>query len=112
MSVLYKKFISISMLFAVFLFGNMTIVHAVAESTHKEILSHTHDGITESHIVETTNNKEPPHCSQTKIDTSIAQQVRDTIDIPDIFKGSIPFYNEYDDRVYPLTQDTYFQYYP
>ena len=112
MSALYKKFISISMLFAIFLFGNMAIVHAVAERTHREILSHTHDGITESHVVETTDNKEPPHCSQTKIDTSIAQQVRDTTDLPDILKATISSYSEYDEKLVTITQDTYLKYYP
>lgn len=112
MSTFYKKLISAIIILAVFLFGNMAIVHAVSESIHAKIISHVHDGITESHIVETPDDTEPPHCTQTKVEINTIQQVRDTIDIPDVFKGSIPFYNEYDDKVYPLTQDTYFQYYP
>ncbi len=112
MSALYKKFISISTLFAVFLFWNMAIVHALAERTHKEIISHTHDNIIESHVVETTDSKEPPHCTQTKIDTGIAQQVRDTVDLPDVLRVITSLYSEYDEKVEPLIQDTYFQHYP
>ncbi len=91
----------------------MAIVHAISDSIHTEIITHSHDdGITESHVVETTDNKEPPHCSETKIDTSITQQVRDTIDIPDVFKGSLSSYGECNDFIYPLTQDIYLKYYP
>ena len=109
---LYQKLISISILLAVFLFGNMAIVHAVSGSIHTEIISHAHDGITESHVIETTDNKEPPHCTKTKIDTNIIQQVRDNVDLPDIFKEKISSYVEYDRKVETITQDTYFQYYP
>ena len=90
---LYKKLISISILLAVFLFGNMVIVHAVSELSHTKTISHTHDGITESHTVSTTSeDKEPPHCTQTKIDTNIIQQVRDNADIPDIGKTVVYLY--------------------
>ncbi len=112
MSALYKKFISISTLFAVFLFGNMAIVHAIGERTHREIISHTHDDITESHVVETTDDTESAHCTQMKIDTGIVQQVRDTADLPDVLEVITSLYSEYDEKVDTLTQDTYFQYYP
>ena len=91
---LYKKLISISILLAVFLFGNMAIVHAVSELTHAKTISHTHDGITESHVVPTSEDKEPPHCTKTKIDTNIIQQVRDNADIPDIGKTVVYLYIE------------------
>ena len=108
----YKKLISMCVLLAIFLFGNMAIVHAVTESVDIEIISHSHDGITESHIVETTDNKEPPHCTQTKIDTSIIQQVRDIVDLSDIIKGGVSSYFDYGIRVEVISQDTYLQHYP
>ena len=91
----------------------MAIVHAWS-TPHKEIVSHSHDGITESHIVETSDDPEPPHCTQTKVEINIIQQIRDNIDVEigDFSKGLISLYSESDDTVYPLTQDTYFQYYP
>jgi hypothetical protein len=110
---LYQKFISIVTLLAIFLFGNMAILHAWS-TPRAEIISHSHDSITESHIVETSDDPGPPHCTQTKVEISIIQQVRDNIDgeIEDFFKGSISYYSDNVDIEYPLTQDTYFQYYP
>lgn len=90
----------------------MAIVHAVSELTHAKTISHTHDGITESHVVPTSEDKEPPHCTKTKIDTNIIQQVRDNADIPDIGKTVISLCLEWDRKTDSITQDTYFQYYP
>ncbi|MBX9808767.1 hypothetical protein K2X92_00040 [Candidatus Gracilibacteria bacterium] len=91
----------------------MAILHA-GSTPRAEIISHSHDSITESHIVETSDDPGPPHCTQTKVEISIIQQVRDNIDgeIEDFFKGSISYYSDNVDIEYPLTQDTYFQYYP
>ena len=82
----YRKFISIGILLAIFLFGNMAIVHAIPDSIDTEIITHSHDdGIIESHVVDTTEHEEPPHCSETQIDTSITQQVRDASHGSDVF---------------------------
>lgn len=108
----YKKFISVTTFLTVFLFGNMAIVHAWS-TPHTEIISHSHDGITESHIVETPDDTEPPHCTKTKTDSSTTQQIRDNDDLPDITQKAIPFYSKPDSKkVETISSDVYFQYYP
>ncbi len=108
----YKKFISTTTLLTVFLLGNMAMVHAWSTS-HTEIVSHSHDGITESHIVETSDDTEPPHCTQTKTDRSTPQQIRDNDDLSDIIQKAIPFYSKPDSgKVEAISSDVYIQYYP
>ncbi len=91
----------------------MAIVHAIPDSIDTEIITHSHDdGIIESHVVDTTEHEEPPHCSETQIDTSITQQVRDASHGSDVFGWVSSLYYGYDQRVKSISHDIYLQHYP
>ena len=107
----HQKLISVITILALFLFGNMAIVHAWS-TPHKEIVSHSHDGITESHIVKAPDNQEPPHCTKTKVDTSAAQKIHNGNSTQNVFEMAVSFYpEEREGWTLPSTL-TYFQYYP
>ncbi len=98
---------------AMFLFGNMAFVHAEGWKTWEITIEHTHGEIRETHIVETTDTSEPPHCSDSEITSSIIFQSRDIesdqFDAPDILTH---YYSNYICDIGILDDARYAHYYP
>lgn len=108
-----QKFISLCLLFALFLFGNMALVHASSNGEREIVVEHTHGKIRETHIIETSGSPEPSHCSGSDITSSVIFQSRDIyfspLDVSDIADS---LYGEYICVASTFDEDRYAHYYP
>ncbi len=91
----------------------MAFVHAEWWKTWEIIIEHTHGEIRETHIVETTDTSEPPHCSDSEITSSIIFQSRDIqSDQLDASNTLSPYYRDYLCDTSILDDSRYAHYYP
>ena len=110
---LSQKLISIGVLIAISLFGNMAILHAIEEENIKKKIPHTYHTIHQICKSSTTDTNEAPHCIKSKVDAFMNQQSRNSSDTHEFQKNSFHFFAvDNISQVEEISVDAYLQHYP